>query len=307
MLRSLLIPLDGSPLSETSLPIATEVARASGARMHLAHVHIPYEPDQLLSNSSFHWEGVDLSEYDARHRRDEKEYLSGLEERLGADGTVVDSRILDGPAVADDLARYAADVRADMVFLTSRGRSGVRRAWLGSVADELIQRMQVPMLVNHPEAETSAPQVFDIRHILIPLDGSTRSESVLGAASELAEVTGARLTLLRVVWAPDALGQRMVSPRPREGEPEVDAARSYLEEVADRLRGTGLDVSVHVVHNRSPAMAIETIAEFLDADLIAMATHGYGGFKRAVLGSVSDRLVRSSRRPVLVIRPSPEA
>jgi nucleotide-binding universal stress UspA family protein len=308
MFQSLLVPLDGSSLSEWSLPLATRVAKASGARLHLAHVHIPYEPDQLLSNTSFQWEGVDLHEYDVRHLQEEKEYLAGLEQRLGVDGTPVDSRVLDGPTVAEPLARYAAETHADLIFITSHGRSGVKRAWLGSVADQMIRSTALPMLIIHPRAgETVPEEVLTIRHILIPLDGSPRSESIIAPATELASATGARLSLVRVVSAPNSIGRRMMSPRPLDLEPEVEEARVYLEGVAGRLRTMGLDVSVYTAHDASPAVAIERLAERHGADLVALATHGYGGVKRTVLGSVADKLVTSSRRPLLVIRPSLEA
>ena len=82
MLQSLLVPLDGSKLSEGSLPVAGRLARAAGASVHLAHVHVPYEPDHLLGNTQFQYEGVNVKQYDARQREDEEKYLSDLTNRL---------------------------------------------------------------------------------------------------------------------------------------------------------------------------------------------------------------------------------
>jgi nucleotide-binding universal stress UspA family protein len=308
MLRSLLVPLDGSDLSERSLPLAAQVARATGAQLHLAHVHVPYEPDDLISNTSFQWEGVDLAEYDAHHLEREKEYLARLEAEIGGDGMAVDWRVLAGPAIAEDLATYADEVHTDMIFIASHGRSGVKRAWWGSVADELIRRTTLPLLVLHPQGRKKAlTDVLAVRHILVPLDGSNASASVLGPASDLARATGARLTLLTVVSTPNSMGRRMVSPKPPETEPEVEEAWAYLEELASGLRDSGLDVSVHATHDKAPASAIKEVARRLDADLIAMATHGYGGLKRSLLGSVADKLSKSSSLPLLVVRPSLEA
>ena len=82
MFRSILVPLDGTSFSERALPMAREVARASGATVHLARVHMRKEPNALLGGASLQWQGVDLSEYDPKERRSEAEYLHAVEERF---------------------------------------------------------------------------------------------------------------------------------------------------------------------------------------------------------------------------------
>src|SRR3990172_2023021 len=71
MLQSLLVPLDGSEFSERTLGVAQHLAKATGASLHLAHVHVPHPPDHFLSNTQFHYEGLDLEEYETRHRDQE--------------------------------------------------------------------------------------------------------------------------------------------------------------------------------------------------------------------------------------------
>ena len=83
MLQSLLVPLDGSEFSERTLPLAHGLAKATGASLHLAHVHVSHTPDHFLSNTQFHFEGLDLAEYETRHREEEKAYLGAMEDRLG--------------------------------------------------------------------------------------------------------------------------------------------------------------------------------------------------------------------------------
>ncbi len=305
MLRSLLVPLDGSHMGEWSLPLATRVARSTGAELHLAHVHVPYEPDHLLSNSSFQWEGVDMWEYDRRHRRQEDEYLHGWEERLQGEGATVDARVLDdGARVTEGLVEYAGEVGADLIVMTSHGRSGLQRALWGSVADEMIRRTAVPVLVIHPdreEAPSATPLTVD--HILVPLDGSPLAESVLGPTKELAAATGARITLTHVVPDLSYLGPRILGFRPDRLEPELDGALAYLEPLAADLRREGFDAAVHPVVGGEAAVSIASLAEELDAEVIAIATHGYGGAKRTLLGSVTDRLLAATNLPLLVVRP----
>jgi nucleotide-binding universal stress UspA family protein len=160
------------------------------------------------------------------------------------------------------------------------------------------------MLVMHPDTGSpSTREVPSARHILVPLDGSKLAEHVLGGASELALATGARLTLARVVAPTHSPGPAVIEVGGRHVDPEVERAVAYLEDTAVSLRGDGFTVSTHVAAATSPARALAQLAEQLDADLVAMATHGLGGVRRTVLGSVAEQLLRSTTRPVLVIRP----
>jgi nucleotide-binding universal stress UspA family protein len=298
VLRSLLVPLDGSGFSEHSLPLAGKVARLTGASLHLAHVHTPYEPDQLLFTTPFQFEHASVDEYDGRHRDQEERYIAGLADRLSLEGTSVDVKMLDGTEVVDELIEYAEAVNTDMIVMTSHGRSGLRRLWLGSVADDLIQRAARPVIVVHPGEEPTTR----VRHILVPLDGSALAESVLGPASELARATGARMTIAQVVPR-DALGEASAVSGAGWVDASVAEATRYLEDTAKTLREEGLTVATHVTGGVSPVLAINQMVDELDADFIAMATHGYGGLTRTVLGSVAEHLLRSASVPILVMRP----
>ena len=79
MFQSLLVPLDGSKFSERTLPLAHGLAKATGACLHLAHVHVTHAPDHFLSNTQFQYEGLDLEEYESQYREQEKNYLSQVE------------------------------------------------------------------------------------------------------------------------------------------------------------------------------------------------------------------------------------
>jgi nucleotide-binding universal stress UspA family protein len=301
MLQSLLVPLDGSEFSERTLPLAHGLAKATGASLHLAHVHVSHAPDHFLSNTQFHYEGLDLSEYEARHRDEEKAYLAEVVGRLG--DASVESVLLEG-RVADQIAEYATGVGADMVLMTTHGHTGVSRMWLGSVADALIRQTALPILVIHPGGEGTVPKdVLSFKHILVPLDGSDLSASILPAATELARATGARLTLLHVVSSTAVLGARIFPLMPDDITPAMEKAQLHLEGVAEELRKQGLEVAVHVHEHEAPARAICALGKSMGADLIALATHGYGGLKRALLGSVADKVLRGSSLPLLVQRP----
>ena len=304
MLKSLLIPLDGSKFGESSLPLATAVAHAAGAKMHLAHVHVPYEPEHLLVSTAFQYEGVNIDEYDALHMRREEEYLTEMVRPLSANGGA-DAKVLKGPRVAETLAAHAAAVDADMVFISSHGRSGFSRAWLGSVADELIRTTTIPLVVTRSDAGQDVGTAR-VRNIFVPLDGSVLAESVLGPATDLARATKARITLAHIVSA-SPLWPRTLLPTEDEVRPGLIGGVEYLKGVAAGLLDDGLDVATRVAPGSTPALAIVELAMELDADFIAMATHGYGGVRRTLLGSVADKVLRGSPIPVLVTRPGASA
>jgi nucleotide-binding universal stress UspA family protein len=187
--------------------------------------------------------------------------------------------------------------------MTTHGRGGLERFWLGSVADELIRLCPVPLLLIGPEP---GPLPGPFRRILVPLDGSALAEAALDPAVTLAGLeAGAELVLLQVVqpvasevWIPDAaLAARLASVdliRQREG------AREYLDATARRLEASGLMVRARVEEGDRVASAVLDAARDEQADLIVIATHGRSGLARLALGSVADKILRSSRTPLLV-------
>ena len=303
MFKSLLVPLDGSEFSERSLPLVRGIARATGASLHFAHVHVSHPPDALLSNPQFHFEGLDMAEYDDRHREEEKEYLTSVVESLDQRDSSADCVLLEG-SVADELAAYARQVGAEAIFMTTHGHTGMRRLWLGSVADSLMRHTHLPLLVIHPGEHGHVPaDVRTFEHGLVPLDGSDLSEAILGPACDLAEATGAGLTLTHVVSSRAVGGSGLFSPSAEHVGPALDKAEDYLARVAEPLRAKGLRVRTYALAADRPAPAIGRVAQRLGADVIAIATHGYGGLKRALLGSVAEEVLRRSPVPLLIQRP----
>lgn len=147
--------------------------------------------------------------------------------------------------------------------------------------------------------------------ILVPLDGSRLAEEVLPYALSVAEAFGSRLILLQVVPASrtvaptDPIAQLAVEPAPEVGEElalEEERARTYLEWTAEPIRQRGLEVECVVIRG-SPAEAIVHYALEREVDLIALSTHGRTGLGRLVFGSVAERVVRETGKPVLLIKP----
>lgn len=144
------------------------------------------------------------------------------------------------------------------------------------------------------------------KKILVPLDGSELSEGVLPHVNALAKCMGSQIVLLRVITAPvyeTVFADTLVAhPVPNE---EV-GTRAYAEGYLQRVAFDQFDPKVQVTYEVSGGPIAETILDYasgVEADLIAMSTHGRSGIARMVIGSVADEIVRRSNLPVLLVRP----
>ncbi|MFC1660818.1 universal stress protein [Gemmatimonadota bacterium] len=209
-------------------------------------------------------------------------------------------------SVVERLDGHVRETRADLLVMTTHGRGPLSRAWLGSVADGLIRRTPCPILAIRPdEGEKLELKEKEFRHLLVTLDGSPESREILPYAQDLARISGARMTLLRVVSPHFPLTSTFISHTSYGSlgpEEETEAALAALEEEALELRTKGFTVDVKTVTASHPPEGILTFATEEGVDLIAMATHGRGGVSRFFLGSVSDKVIRAGAFPVLLHR-----
>jgi nucleotide-binding universal stress UspA family protein len=310
MLRSLLVPLDGSQFGEHALPMALSLARRLGAPLEVVHVHVSAR-EAGGEVAAFVFEAVDRGLRERSHA-----YLNDVIHRLTAATDIsVSTALLEGP-IADTIIQHAAETAADLIVMTTHGRGPLARFWLGSVADTLLRKVPMPMLLVQPkEGAPSFAQEQVIRRMLIPLDGSELAEQILEPALVLGAATQSEYTLLRVVkpltpaaFDPTTGMLTLIHESLLKQLQDLDAqrreeAQEYLERVAATLRARSLTVQTRVVTHEQPARGILDDAEKNAIDLIALATHGRGGLKRMLLGSVADKVLRGATMPVLVSRP----
>jgi len=304
MFKKLLIPLDRSPLSEQAVGRAAAIARATRASIDLILVHEPF---------GMPIDGPPAS--DAQDAANERQYLETVAAELRSGASVsVTCTVLRG-AASEMICERAKGIGADLIVMTSRGRTGLGRMWLGSVADAVVRNSTVPVLMLRPEDRPSdretAKHLFD--HILVPLDGSDFAAEILGPAADLAAASAAELTLLRVV-APVPLVSVYDVTVPLTYPPLIPdeaATQQVVGEVEAELDGIAhglherqrLTVRSEVIVNERTPSSIINYARGHDVDLIAMCTHGRGA-TRLLVGSVADALLRGSGIPVLLQRPS---
>jgi nucleotide-binding universal stress UspA family protein len=297
MIRSILVPLDGSPLAEQALPVALSLALHTGAALSLVQV-ISRPEDTAISPRLLPLVEERLPEV----VRDTCSYLNDLAielRQVAADhrqDIQIDYNVTFGLAPAA-INEYAAKTGADLIVLSTHGRSGILRLALGSVAEELLRHTQLPMIVVRPWPTSAGLGRLPVPYpILVPLDGSEIAERALPLAAELGRSFQSVLVLFRALPPP---GRAPATP---PGE-QLASAVAYLDEVASTLRAEGTQVRTIVRPGRT-VPALLAVADELNVGLIVMTTHGHSGVRRALYGSVADALIRRSARPVLVLRPA---
>ncbi len=302
-LRNILLPLDGSELAEGALMPALDLAARHGASVHLAYV---LELPVLLP-------GYPEPPPEAGSEDQEKQaadYLNGIEDRVTpASGVQLLTHVRWGE-VTKSIVDLSDELEIDLVVMTTHGRGGFARAWLGSVADGLLRNSTKPLLVLRGKEDTFSESAYP-KHVLVPLDGSERAEAALEMLPVLLPASGARISLAAVLqepaYYPTAYPSHAVSTV-QLWERQKARAESYMAEVSSRLDTQGVhEVQIHAIVSRSIATSLIDFAEREAVDFVVLSTHGRRGMSRFVIGSVADKLIRAAEVPVLVVPRREEA
>lgn len=288
----IVVPVDGSELSERAIPVAVALARGLSATLHLLTV---WESEDEDLERHFPALAADLARSAESYYAD---YLSRIAAKAG--GATVVAQVRSGRP-AEQILAYASELGARFIVMSTHGRSGLSRWWYGSVTDRIVHTSFTPVVVVGPHALRDAG-TYAIRHIATPLDGSPLSEAAILTAVELASAVGARLTLVRAVrWAAQAYPYTLPEAYVPQLDAELEAgARAYLDRVRANIEAS-LSVDTEVVRG----VIADSLMEFCEraaVDLVVMSTHGRSGLARATLGSVADRLLHGPC-PVALIRP----
>lgn len=328
MTGPIIVPLDGSAFSARALATGAAIARKRGAALHLLSVHsplvvpLPY-PDAPVYDKSF----------DEAQQAALQKALEGYANRLQAElGITPKTAVFEGDPAAV-LSDEAVRRSASLIVMTTHGRGGFTRAWLGSVADELLRRSQVPLLIvrqsDASDTETASTSAgmgalagvadpasvpvsasespYPFHRILIPLDGSALAEEILETALAIGIPGETSYVLLRIIPV-----QKTVLPpdetfwTPREIAAQNaarESAATYLDGAARRIREAGHPVETVVTLGHDIARCIMQEAADRGIDLFAISTHARGGLARLRLGSVADKVIRGAACPTLVARP----
>lgn len=301
MFAKLLVPLDRSFFAEQALGQAAAIVRCSGAALRLILVHQPL-PFAGFRDIPWFAEQADA----------ESEYLQRIAKELALTEVSATHAVIKGDPV-EMICREASDVGADLIVMTSHGRTGLSRTWLGSVADGVIRHSAVPVLMLRPE-DKDAHNKSDrktFKKLLVTVDDSPDCEEIIPVAEALAQCEQAQISVLQIVppvpWItpmtnlPYAYTPVIFDEQATKNV--VSSAEDQINRIKQRLqRNHTQSVDAHVVVAGSIASAIIDFAKEHQIDAIAMATHGHGQ-SRLLLGSVVDKVVRGSDLPMLLFHP----
>ena len=235
--QSILVPLDGSSVAEQAIPVAAAIAERARCKVKLVLVHPP-----LLAIEP----GSAYTKLELAMQKADRDYLRSVAAPLRTRlGRLLSTAVLQG-FVVPTLARYARELGADLVVMTTHGRGGIRRAWLGSVTDQMIRTAEVPILVVRATDPKRTTSPLDVKEVLVPLDGSPLAEAALEPAAAFAALWDAEMSLVQIVH-PVMLTSDPVLPFPSGYADEVtqirrEAAQDYIQDVAERLRESGVKV-----------------------------------------------------------------
>lgn len=279
-INRILFPTDFSEVAERAFLYASSIADRFDAELHVVNVVVPGRP---YSASPMDYLTRDLPDTDAAEPRYDEAQIP-----------VIHAEIEDfSPTTA--VLGYVKSHDIDLIVMGTHGRSGVDRIITGSIAEDLVRHSSCPVLTLQA---SSAPK---IERVLVPVDFSDHSRLIVTYARELAAVYGAQLYVLHVVEDYTMAQVYGFEPVAVDAPEVLERVRANLQRLVDEAPGADVAIEYHVVAG-NPVNEITRFADEIEAGLIVTATHGHTGIKRFLLGSVTERVVRSASCPVFTVK-----
>jgi nucleotide-binding universal stress UspA family protein len=307
MYKRILVPLDGSERAEAVIPHVANLAKHDDAEVIFTQVVEPATRSAVL----------DLEEAEVAFKTQKtdqvKQYLTGWKEKFQEKGLTASILLLRGIAVEAIL--HALDItQADLIAMSSKGHTGLAQVFSGSVAAGLLNRVECPMLLV--QSATDADKKTNNR-IVVPLDGFPHAEEIIPHVEGIAKLYNAKIILVRVVRSgyqtselididreikEEEVSEKLFDKLGRHQEIEqVKEAKQYLLSWQSQLQERGFEVEARLLHGH-PIESIMEVAERVDADLIAMTSHGKSGLAQVFYGSVASGLLNRADCPLLLVK-----
>jgi nucleotide-binding universal stress UspA family protein len=293
MYDRIMVPLDGSELAEVTLWYATRLA----GRLHAALTLLYVSPQDELTSPHMH----------ECYLRDVVARIKAEAGKVAAEAGVgmisIDYKMLKGDP-AEEIVDYADRANIDLIILSTQGKSGVKRWPLGNVANKVVSATRKQVLLIRAKGVRSDVYQDSLVKVLVPVDGSRESESILKYLAYMATELGLELTLFHM-WAHEihsyASGDTL-----KIDEAEKKQASNYIARLGARLKGKGLSVSTIFsdVYQGDEAQEIIKLAEEGKFSMVAMATHGRSGVGRWIFGSNANKVLNEGSTPLLLVRPA---
>lgn len=295
MFKHILLPLDGSQLAESALPVVAYLADKLKAQVTLLHIIEKNAP---------------ASVHGQRHLTNEEEacqYLQEVAEKAFPPHLEVYRHVHSEEVskVSQSIVQHSDEFDPDLIVMCAHGEGGLRDFVVGSIAQQVIASGTIPVLLLQPEKSGAEFSGFD--RILVALDGNPEHESGYAIAAEIAQELGASVHLIQVVPTLSTLnakhsvtGTLLPATTAALLEIDEDNACEYLEEKIKSLKQTSVDVSAEVERG-DPARQVVQSADTQNSQLIILGTHGKSGMNAFWAGSVAPKIVEQTHRPILLV------
>lgn len=282
MIKRILVPLDGTPLAETALPHAVVLAHKTKATLHLIRIAQAKR-------------GMHILESELACLEEAQTYIDGMAARISAEGIQIYAEARYG-RVIEQILDYAALVKADLIVMATHGRTGLPRLFTGSVSEQVVREAECPVLLIHDE-----PVQPSHRHIVVLLDRTPFSETVLPLAAQLARAHSAHLVLLSVLPQATSLKNLLKAPDDREEQAAevVQKTEEGLELIAETLWDSGVMVET-VCRVGDAKTVLEEYVKEMDPDLVVIATRSRSPFDLISFDRVAGYALHHCTIPVLL-------
>lgn len=286
--RKILIATDGSETSEKAADFGIETLRFGGAKVYAVYVidttsygSVPEDERWSKKVEQFEEIGHDATTY--------------VEEKAKAAGMEVESVLLNGKP-AEEIVNFAEEQNVDMIVVGSLGKSGIKRVVLGSVSEKIVRHAKVPVLVVRERNEKPH------RQILIATDGSKAAENAADFGIEIAGLSRVKVYAVYVIditpFDSILMDEAWTKDMYEQFEKTGRETTSYVEK---NTRAAGMEAE-SILLKGNPAKEILNFAEKQKVDIIVVGSLGKSGVQSFLLGNVSEKILRNSKIPVLVVR-----
>jgi nucleotide-binding universal stress UspA family protein len=295
MFKHILVPLDGSHLSEAALAPAALIAKTLGIPVTLIHIIEQGAPSEVHKD---------------RHltKPDEAQaYLNDVAQRAFPSEIKVETHVHSAAVedVAQSIVQHAQEEFApDLIVMCTHGKSGMRDLLFGSIAQQVVAQGRTPLLLIRP---TEAKPTFELKRIFVPLDSESIHDDSLPLSEELARAFEAELYLLSVIptfgtltGAQAATGSMLPAATAALLDIKEENATEHLQEHLNALHAAGLNASAEVARG-DPAIVIVKTAERTGSDLIVLSTHRKAGMDAFWARSVAPNVANRSTLALLLI------
>ncbi|MCL5267628.1 MAG: universal stress protein [Bacteroidetes bacterium] len=295
-IKEILVPLDGSALAESVLPAVARLAKKIDGSVTFMHVIEQNPPERV--HGQRHLTRIEQAE----------KYLDSVASLPLFEGVSVNVHVHETGVrdVSQSISDHSEELSQDLIVMCTHGNSGLHDLLVGSIAQQVISLSGTPVMLVNPSIEKPKAK-SNFENFLIPLDGNPEHEHALKFASSFARLCSARIHLMIAVPRFGTMsGELTAANRFLPGTTRrmmdmiVPDARNYLLKVQTEIALGGLEVTTSTSRG-DPARAISKTSKSIKADLIVLATHGKKGARPFWEGSVTPRISRTSKIPLLLI------